>query len=587
MNANLKPKGNEGAEPADERLTTGQRLEKLIDDYLDGYILEGDGGGHAPGKDEQFVMKDAIMGLIADEEFQSVFAAQAESRATAPTKLSRNLSLDEIAQMHRGAHPPASAPALPSRVDGEGFEVPLGEIYRLACCDCGLVHDVVWEYEDGKLGMAAQRNEVETAKRRGAMPEPAAWLHAVKQHGDDEEDQALSFAPDNFPFKTDEAPGFYSTGAVPLYLRFPASAPEPIPRAKVPRYAHWQDDPASAPEPAALPPLPQPKMDCTGVSVHNTEHLWEWARACFEVGRQQGMRQEHALWQLAHSSQEIEAAHPPASAPAWRDDGKQPPPAGSGDRAATPEQIAALVEKMKVAERQLSAEPARWAIRGTDIVTRFKDVADKWRETNDVEPLFAHPPASAPEPSWLDASVEWGKTMQRKLSDAQVADVVAGMKATPEELAAASAPEPAALRERLVDAIFDSGYEDRQELAALIDAALAAPATAPQAAEGADETARLREALAEARAMLVGGPFPRTGERLRLVGKIDAALASPIPLEVKTPSSFHPAVPPSEEKTLQCRCGGVERYGTTYGKDACLDCGLILAPAERNTDGTD
>lgn len=52
------------------------------------------------------------------------------------------------------------------RKDGEGFEVPLNEIYRVACCDCGLVHDIVWVYEDGKLGMAAKRNNRATAQRR-------------------------------------------------------------------------------------------------------------------------------------------------------------------------------------------------------------------------------------------------------------------------------------------------------------------------------------------------------------------------------------------------------------------------------------
>ena len=51
-------------------------------------------------------------------------------------------------------------------VDGEGFEVPLGEVYRIACCDCGLVHDVVWVFEDGRLGMAARRNNRATAQRR-------------------------------------------------------------------------------------------------------------------------------------------------------------------------------------------------------------------------------------------------------------------------------------------------------------------------------------------------------------------------------------------------------------------------------------
>lgn len=52
------------------------------------------------------------------------------------------------------------------RHDGEGFEVPIGKIYRLACCDCNLVHDVVFVVEDGKLGMATKRNNRATAQRR-------------------------------------------------------------------------------------------------------------------------------------------------------------------------------------------------------------------------------------------------------------------------------------------------------------------------------------------------------------------------------------------------------------------------------------
>jgi hypothetical protein len=52
------------------------------------------------------------------------------------------------------------------RTDGEGFTVPLGQVYRIACCDCGLVHDVVWVYEGGKLGMAARRNNRATAQKR-------------------------------------------------------------------------------------------------------------------------------------------------------------------------------------------------------------------------------------------------------------------------------------------------------------------------------------------------------------------------------------------------------------------------------------
>lgn len=52
------------------------------------------------------------------------------------------------------------------RHDGEGFEVPVGKIYRLACCDCGLVHDVVFVIKGRSLGMAARRNNRATAQRR-------------------------------------------------------------------------------------------------------------------------------------------------------------------------------------------------------------------------------------------------------------------------------------------------------------------------------------------------------------------------------------------------------------------------------------
>lgn len=52
------------------------------------------------------------------------------------------------------------------RQDGEAFEVPVGKIYRLACCDCNLVHDVVFIVEGGKLAMAARRNNRATAQRR-------------------------------------------------------------------------------------------------------------------------------------------------------------------------------------------------------------------------------------------------------------------------------------------------------------------------------------------------------------------------------------------------------------------------------------
>lgn len=52
------------------------------------------------------------------------------------------------------------------RYDGEGFEVPVDEIYRIRCCDCGLVHDVAFSIVDGKLGMAARRNNRSTGQAR-------------------------------------------------------------------------------------------------------------------------------------------------------------------------------------------------------------------------------------------------------------------------------------------------------------------------------------------------------------------------------------------------------------------------------------
>ena len=50
--------------------------------------------------------------------------------------------------------------------DGEGMAVKLGEIIKLACCDCGLVHDVAFAYEDGEIGFALRRNKRATGQRR-------------------------------------------------------------------------------------------------------------------------------------------------------------------------------------------------------------------------------------------------------------------------------------------------------------------------------------------------------------------------------------------------------------------------------------
>lgn len=52
------------------------------------------------------------------------------------------------------------------RKDEEGFEVPSGKLYRIACCDCGLVHDFVFVAGKGVVGIAARRNKRATAARR-------------------------------------------------------------------------------------------------------------------------------------------------------------------------------------------------------------------------------------------------------------------------------------------------------------------------------------------------------------------------------------------------------------------------------------
>lgn len=59
------------------------------------------------------------------------------------------------------------------RQDGEGFTIPNGQIYKLACCDCGLVHQIVISApgvkEGEPLGFAARRDNRATATRRRSL----------------------------------------------------------------------------------------------------------------------------------------------------------------------------------------------------------------------------------------------------------------------------------------------------------------------------------------------------------------------------------------------------------------------------------
>lgn len=52
------------------------------------------------------------------------------------------------------------------RKDGEGWSVNSGQVFKLACCDCGLVHQIVLVVDGGSIGIAAKRDNRATAQRR-------------------------------------------------------------------------------------------------------------------------------------------------------------------------------------------------------------------------------------------------------------------------------------------------------------------------------------------------------------------------------------------------------------------------------------
>jgi hypothetical protein len=52
-------------------------------------------------------------------------------------------------------------------VDGWTRMIPVGPDYRIACCDCGLVHDLEFTLDqDDQIYMRARRNRRATAGRR-------------------------------------------------------------------------------------------------------------------------------------------------------------------------------------------------------------------------------------------------------------------------------------------------------------------------------------------------------------------------------------------------------------------------------------
>jgi hypothetical protein len=50
--------------------------------------------------------------------------------------------------------------------DGEGVSFRSREKFKLACCDCGLVHDVVLVASKSWIGLALRRNKRATAAQR-------------------------------------------------------------------------------------------------------------------------------------------------------------------------------------------------------------------------------------------------------------------------------------------------------------------------------------------------------------------------------------------------------------------------------------
>ncbi len=56
----------------------------------------------------------------------------------------------------------------PRLIDGEGIELKSKEAWKLMCCDCGLVHDMmlVAGRKGSPIGLAVRRNKRATAAAR-------------------------------------------------------------------------------------------------------------------------------------------------------------------------------------------------------------------------------------------------------------------------------------------------------------------------------------------------------------------------------------------------------------------------------------
>lgn len=69
--------------PAAQPAIPTDRLEQIIDEYIANYEFRGDGGDYAPNERERFLMKDAFMGLLADDDWDAEWGKHIAALAAA------------------------------------------------------------------------------------------------------------------------------------------------------------------------------------------------------------------------------------------------------------------------------------------------------------------------------------------------------------------------------------------------------------------------------------------------------------------------------------------------------------------------
>ena len=69
---------NSSAE-GDDAIFAPDKLESIIDDYVENYETIYDEGSHTPSDEEKFRIKDAIMGLLADDAWDAEWGAHVDS----------------------------------------------------------------------------------------------------------------------------------------------------------------------------------------------------------------------------------------------------------------------------------------------------------------------------------------------------------------------------------------------------------------------------------------------------------------------------------------------------------------------------